>query len=257
MSEKRSPALGVSKHIDLTDKEVLSVIDHGDDSITPAKLRAIDSPADGEAPTFDSATGKFKWESAVYNPFGRRLFHDMMGTTWSTWHSGTASTVANYLNDLRLGTGTTINSRAAIFAQYFINPSKNPEFEFTINPYINKDNAEIAVQVQTMAYPITKNGTGNRMAFHIYQGTLYAVTANPTGRTETNLGAVSDNTVYQLRAKLTAGVKCEFFSNGTLAATHTTNLPTGAIDLVTLAIWNLAAEDCQAKIYQVMGLVDY
>lgn len=61
MSEKRSPALGVSKHTELTDKEVEDIIDHAADSITPAKLRAIDAPADGEAPTYDSVTEKFEW----------------------------------------------------------------------------------------------------------------------------------------------------------------------------------------------------
>jgi len=42
-----------------------SPIDHPDASIRPAKLDAIDSPADGEAATYDSATGKFKWAPAA------------------------------------------------------------------------------------------------------------------------------------------------------------------------------------------------
>jgi hypothetical protein len=40
-------------------------IDHPDASIRPAKLDAIDTPADGEAPTYDAVTGRFKW-----NPVG-------------------------------------------------------------------------------------------------------------------------------------------------------------------------------------------
>jgi hypothetical protein len=34
-------------------------------SIPPSKLDAIDSPADGEAPTYNLAQGKFEWKSAV------------------------------------------------------------------------------------------------------------------------------------------------------------------------------------------------
>jgi hypothetical protein len=43
-----------------------------DGSVSPVKLEAIDAPADGEAPTYNAATGKFEWKSAgavgVYVP---------------------------------------------------------------------------------------------------------------------------------------------------------------------------------------------
>jgi hypothetical protein len=64
MSMVRLTVPGVTKHTELVEKEILGVIDHADASVTPAKLRAVDTPADGEAPLYDAASGKFRWEPA-------------------------------------------------------------------------------------------------------------------------------------------------------------------------------------------------
>jgi hypothetical protein len=64
MSMVRLTVPGVSKHTELTDKEILGVIDHADASVTPAKLSAVDTPADGEVPSYQAASGKFEWKPA-------------------------------------------------------------------------------------------------------------------------------------------------------------------------------------------------
>jgi len=54
---------GITKHIDLTDKEVAGVIDHAAASVTPAKLKAVDAPADDEVPAYNALQGLFEWKA--------------------------------------------------------------------------------------------------------------------------------------------------------------------------------------------------
>jgi len=51
--------------VDVSEHVAASPIDHPDASIRPVKLDAIDSPANTEVPSYDSATGKFEWVSVA------------------------------------------------------------------------------------------------------------------------------------------------------------------------------------------------
>jgi hypothetical protein len=93
--EWKSAGGGVTKHTDLTDKEVAGVIDHANDSIPPIKLQAIDAPADGEVPTYNQAQDKFEWKPSGGGAV-EGLFVPRRVTTWDfnqtaftrdyTWH---------------------------------------------------------------------------------------------------------------------------------------------------------------------------
>jgi len=51
--------------VDVSAHVAASPIDHPDSSIRPVKLDAIDSPANAEVPSYNSATGKFAWVPAL------------------------------------------------------------------------------------------------------------------------------------------------------------------------------------------------
>lgn len=65
--------------------------------------------------------------------------------------------------------------------------------------------------------------------FRVLNGTLNALSDSGSGETVTSLvGTVATGTIYELEARLNPGVSVEYYVNGTLSATHTTSIPTGA-----------------------------
>lgn len=65
--------------------------------------------------------------------------------------------------------------------------------------------------------------------------TIYASNANGTTQTSTDITAsfnanTTTNTVDKVYITMTSGTNIKFYVNGTLAATHTTNMPTGVLD---------------------------
>lgn len=243
MAEKHSPPLGIMSLSELLINVKKSWSGHG-----IADLGAPVNPNDAARLV----------DAAAYDPFARRCFHDMGGTVWQAQTSGSGSIPVNRLANIWLNTGATSMSYASILALPYIEAEKNPEFEWAIRTGPDLDNAEsiVAVHAGIMTF-WGYTHTRNRIAFHIVNGTLYAVNANGSAYTATNLGSVSGNAMYQLRAKLTAGVKCEFYTNGSLVATHTTNLPTGEMDTVRAFIRNAAAVDRSLYILAINGFLDY
>jgi len=228
--------------------------------VRPGDIEATNTPADTQVPSYDALSGLFKWVAAggVYDPFGRRHFHDMMGTTWSTMHTGSGSIPINQIALLRLSTGTAADSHAIITCIYYIDTSKNPVFEWSIRTAASVSPCLMSLTVHAgLVRFASRTSVARRMAFHIDDGELYATTADGSGYTETDLGPVTTGTSYQLRAKLTSG-KVEFYKNGVLVATHTTNLPSGAIDYVQSGIYNKdQVVDKQLNLIQIVGFVDY
>lgn len=71
--------------------------------------------------------------------------------------------------------------------------------------------------------------TTRHAGFWVEDATIYASNADGTTQTRTDVSAgitVTENNTYQI--EITGGSSIKFYINGTLVATHTTNLPTGS-----------------------------
>jgi len=82
-------------------------------------------------------------------------------------------------------------------------------------------------------YAATPESAYNRKFGFVLEGTtLYGFAANGSTITKLSLmTGVSEDTTYELIADFTAGTNVNFYVDGTLEGTITTNLPTGAADL--------------------------
>ena len=82
-------------------------------------------------------------------------------------------------------------------------------------------------------WPTTAAGSGDitntsrRVGFCHYNGRIYAITADNTAVTTTNIQADTSTTKRLYGIDFTP-TSCKFYINGTLVATHTTNIPSGA-----------------------------
>lgn len=65
------------------------------------------------------------------------------------------------------------------------------------------------------------------LGFKISNGTLYAVNRNGSAETSTSISGITLTNANTYKAVMTSASKIEFYVNGVLKATHTTNLPTG------------------------------
>jgi hypothetical protein len=70
--------------------------------------------------------------------------------------------------------------------------------------------------------------TDRHIAFLIKDGTLYASVADGTTQTRSVIAGITLTDTNDYRIEFTAVISAKFYVNGTLGATLTTNLPTGA-----------------------------
>lgn len=72
---------------------------------------------------------------------------------------------------------------------------------------------------------------GERISFGINNNTLYAITDDGVAITTTNLGAYTATEDHSYVIQVNGTTSVNFYLDGTLVATHTTNLPTSANDI--------------------------
>lgn len=249
---------------DMDEKSHASLNDINPDVHADTKVRTkvVNEAAigDNKILVYDLASGTLVYEDKPaggngYDPLERQHFYSAMGDTWQTVHTGNGSIVYNFKSYLQLETGTS-ESRAAITAYLGINAEDNPDFLWYIR-LLENSQYEATCQLSSSTQE-KRASVAARCAFHIEATTLYAVTADGSNKTETNLGAVASNDLIPLRLKLTSGSKCEFYKNGSLVATHTTNLPTGGLSNVGTTIWNTAPFfNKKLRLKIVEGFFDY
>lgn len=93
------------------------------------------------------------------------------------------------------------------------------------------NNLGIGMADAAATFDDTETGTAINIRFVNHGGTLYAVNANGSSVTATDISSgitLTDYNVYEI--VFNPGTDVKFYINGTLKATHTTNLPTGSID---------------------------
>jgi len=107
--------------------------------------------------------------------------------------------------------------------------------------------------------------TGSYMGFRMNtdDGKIYAQNCNGTTRTATDTGIVFASTGnawigHDLDCKMTSGEKIEFYIDGVLKATHTTNLPTTSSDTKWIArLTRVGESGNQYNMYLQMANISY
>lgn len=221
MTEKRSPALGVSKHIDLTDKEITGVIDHADASVTDAKLATTvgDEPEnifklpmigpENEILYFDGThwrTGTLLYQLTNYE--GWFWFN----TNWlpsDMIDSAISGTGGMDWDDryVRLKTGATSGSYARVQKRLGSSIVQNwRKSRYLLARVHISSNTDQNIWIVSGACPTTGNTcTGRHVGFKIIDGTLYGTAANGTTEYTVNLGSVSAGDDIELYAYLVWG----------------------------------------------------
>jgi len=190
-----------------------------------------------------------------------QLLYAVDGIFFNTWFESLdqcppvvtgSGTVTIVEAGVRLSTGTTISSLASIMREplYPIVPftwAKKRRFKTKVEVY--------AITNQEIYIVTGWYGTGRHVGFKVVDNILYGTVADGTTEATVALVTLTGTTIMLLEAIFTPGVKCEFYVDGTLRGTLTTNLPSGtdvADVLFYLRMTNTAAEDKRLWLNQLM-----
>jgi len=139
-----------------------------------------------------------------------------------------------------LDTGTTLDSYARI-TRNFRYPRASPTWDknrrlkariYFYAVYATGANDLIGITLGNLITP-----TNNHIGFKVLGGTLYGTVANGTAESTLSIQTVATGDILLLEAVLTAGTGCEFFVNGVLRGTLTTNLPAGTTLASQIDFW--------------------
>jgi len=190
-----------------------------------------------------------------------QLLYGIDGIFFNTWFESLdqcppvltgSGTVTMSEAGVRLSTGTTISSVVSIMREplYPIVPftwEKKRRFKTKVEVW--------AITNQEIFIVTGWYGTTRHVGFKVVNNILYGTVADGTTEATTALVTLTGTTTMLLEAILTPGVKCEFYVDGTLRGTLTTNLPSGtdsAGALFYIRMTNTAAEDKRLWLNQWM-----
>lgn len=140
---------------------------------------------------------------------------------------------------IRINTGSTAGSTAVLIGQNFnaltINLfDENPKLTGYWYPTSNGTSGFTSWFITGCAIQVTQGATtltAKHIGFIARNNVMYGSNANGSSQTITALSGVINLNASQfhVEARMTSGVDVKFYVNGVLKATHTTNLPTGAM----------------------------
>lgn len=153
-----------------------------------------------------------------------------------TTGSGTGTTTATS-NGLALSTGATMGSRAEL--------EKNTSSISTFT-WDKKRRIKVLMRISSISDVSGTIVTGKwssisnprHFGFAISGSSLYGEAADGTTSSQTLLQTIAAATTYELEAIINPGVSVEFYVDGILKGTHTTNIPTGITDAYTIITAN-------------------
>lgn len=161
------------------------------------------------------------------------------GKVGTTSVSGTAAADTSD-GQLALSTGATAASQARVKVgliaaydsssnQIGVNFSKNISCRLMVHGFVTGTNGVQTFGTGANMYNGGTAYTSRHLGFRIAGTTVYATNANNTTETTTDITAsvTLTNTPQDWMWIFTTGTNCKFYWNGTLLATHTTNLPSG------------------------------
>jgi hypothetical protein len=106
------------------------------------------------------------------------------------------------------------------------------------------------------AIPADATDVAVHTGFYVQDGTLYASNANGSTQTKTEITGVTLTNANGYEMVYDAGNSVKFYINGTLRATHTTNLPPTTADAVYLVFGTtLVVDNTDSNIYLYNGFV--
>jgi len=188
----------------LQSHKAAEIIDHLAASIIADKIRDL-----------EIGVSKFKWDSLNFS---------IDFITIDEWLSACIGSggYRNYFGSLELSTGSTPNSRGALYLQSF---GEGDGADYTKNPrvlFIVKLKAESGSSKTVCV------GTAgvNCFGFSTNDDKLYAFHCKDRVCYSTEIATLANDwTFYRLKAVYTSGSKIDFFVDDVLLATHTENLP--------------------------------
>ena len=148
---------------------------------------------------------------------------------WYTSISAGGSIVCD-LGNVSFTTHTDANDLASMYSKYLW-PYASKDLYFRANGKVLFPGSVKENLIAHLGFGDVHNitGTANALYFKISGGHIFAchITTNGAAGTEytTEIQHVASNTLYQFLIKYTAGIKIEYFINGVLVYTRTTNLP--------------------------------
>jgi hypothetical protein len=258
---------GVTKHTELTDKEVDGVIDHADGSVTDGKLASGVGLSDGQICKLPVAVeGKFLKRGATVWQAGDILSNYILeriakhlGPFWFNNHWAPTGMLPYIVGgtgiifwadaNLTLSTGTTAGSYAEVTKAAFgvgNSPSWNKKRYFAVLVAFTYGSSQyihlVSGSLEDRTLPDNRS---NHIGFKVIDDALYGTVGNSDTITESTLFLASVPTGPDLLECIfdpSAG-KCEFYMNGTYKGALTTNLPTGeeaAEEMFQASIYNTA-----------------
>jgi hypothetical protein len=192
-------------------------------------------------PTQTSNAGKYlttngttaSWGWTFPNPY---RFYMTNGRLWysktGTGDYVTSGSCGSMYTDTTAGSSVAIGdglSYQDLPVNYFYDG--DPNFSILLERVIGDASTQKILRFGVGRGPYDTSNTGAGFGFRVVGNTLYAWNANGTTETITNISAgITITDQNHFHARMASGTNIEFFVNGVLKATHTTNLPTGSED---------------------------
>jgi hypothetical protein len=263
---------GVTKHTELTDKEVAGVIDHADGSVTDGKLASGVGLSDGQICKLPAAVegkilrrGAVAWEAGdVPAPSVNEILEAMARFKGSWWFNNNwlpAGMVHNAVlftgniewssDNVRLSTGTTVGSYA--FLQkicWAFTPNGLPTWDkkryLGVVAYFETfSNQNIHLVVGRC--PIEAENPLVHIGFKLIDDTLYGTVGDGTGESTLYLETLTVEGFKKLECILDPELgECRFYVDDVYKGAITTHLPSGdadSEDAMQAIVYNKEAAD--------------
>jgi len=242
--------------------------------VRPGDLEATNTPADTQVPSYDDPSKKFKWVPALSAiPPDVMLLRNLMvtpfGTVGDDRSGGTGGTVANMDFYWVPETGSTSGSYMERVMNLPFKLERRIDVETGVNQRTNmgysqrslmlgSGDAVVGCHTYTDAVPVAHGYAAFWLVWDAtYDHRILGVTRTSAGATITDLAAWAWVQRIVLRL-VSMSDKVEFYVDGVLKATHTTNLPYINQDAYgRVGISNQAANNESEAFYYFKLVADY
>jgi hypothetical protein len=245
---------GVTKHTELTDKEVAGVIDHANGSVTDAKLASGVGLSDGQICKLPTATegkvlrrGATAWEAGdVPAPSANEILEAMAkfnGIWWFNNHwipegmvsSNTPTGVIEWgPEDIGLRTGAVASGYATIWKHVSPDlvsgyPSWDKKRYLRMDVFIHAISNQIIHLVSGgISYVLSAENIVEHIGFKFVNATLYGTVGNGTAESTLEIETLTEGVAKRLECELDPDAgECRFYVDDEYKGEITTNLPTG------------------------------
>lgn len=171
---------------------------------------------------------------------------------------GYLGSVTWYDNYVKLNTGTTISGYAYLRKECYglreVHTWDKDRYFGAFVSFNSDADAFARVCCGRIQYYSQVENTTRHLGFQTEGDHLYASVGDNIAQTKVDLGSFSAAPDASLECYLVAGVRCEFYWNGVLLATITTNLPSGvnnADEVFRASIGTVAEADKEMRVYEV------